>query len=119
MKFIDDVISKIFRKDILVTYCDNLYLSDDIGEKKLDKLKKKIGQGKGSACLLIKSENADDCIDIVTPLQLKSRIYEGKSPVCIGLAGSKDTGVELVQTIIGDCMDKTGGLNLKEFICSL
>ena len=119
MKFIDRILDKIFRKDIKIIYCDNLYLSDGLSEKKTEKLKKKAEQGKGNACLLLKSENKDDCIDIVTSFQLKSKVWEGKSPVCIGLADGKDSAVELVQTIIRDCLEKTGKTDLKEFICSL
>lgn len=119
MKFIDSVLSKIFRKNINIEYCENLYLSDGFTEKKLSKIKKKIEQGKGSVALLLKSENKEDCIDIVTPFQLKSKVWEGKSPVCIGLASGKDDATELVQTVIKDCLEKTGKIDLKEFICSL
>lgn len=119
MKFVDAVLSKLFRKNVHITYLDDLYLSEGLSEKKLGKLKKKIEQGKGNAALLLKSENANDCIDIVTPFQLKSRFWEGKEAVCIGLAASRDGAADLVQTIIKDCIDKTGGTDLKEFICSL
>ncbi len=119
MKFIDAVLSKVFRKENNIVYCENLYLSDGLTEKKVSEIKKKIDQGKGSACLLLKSENKDDCIDIVTALQLRSKVWEGKTPVCIGLAGSKDDATDLVQTIIKDCLEKTGGTDLKEYICSL
>ncbi len=119
MKFVDDLLSKIFRKNINIIYIDDLYLSEDLSEKKLEKLKKKIEQGKGSAALLLKSENKNDCIDIVTPFQLKSKVWEGRDAVCIGLAGSRDEAFDLVQSIIKDCIDKTGGTGLKEFICSL
>ncbi|MBO7363443.1 MAG: hypothetical protein J6U41_08595 [Lachnospiraceae bacterium] len=119
MKLIDRIIDKIFRKNINIIYCENLYLSDGLTEKKADKLKKKAEQGKGSGCLLLKSENKDDCIDIVTSFQLKSKVWEGKSVKCIGLADSKDSATELVQSIIKDCLEKTGKIDLKEYICSL
>ena len=119
MKFIDAILDKIFRKNINIVYCDNLYLSDGLSEKKTEKLKKKIVQGKGNACLLLKSENKDDCIDIVTPFQLRSWVWEGKTAVCIGLADGKDSATDLVQIIIKDCLEKTGGMDLKEYICSL
>lgn len=119
MKFIDAVLDKIFRKNINIVYCQNLYLSDGLTEKKADKLKKKIEAGKGSGCLLLKSDNKDDCIDIVTSFQLKSKVWEGKTVVCIGLADSKDSAVSLVENMISDCVDKTGKTDLKEYICSL
>lgn len=119
MKFIDAVSDKIFKKNNNIVYCQNLYLSDGLTEKKVNKLKKQIGQGKGNACLLLKSDNKDDCIDIVTSFQLRSKVWEGRSPVCIGLADGKDSAAELVQVIIKDCLEKTGEIDLKQFICSL
>ena len=119
MKFIDSVLSKIFRKNINIVYTDNLYLSDGLSEKKIPKIKKKIEKGKGSVCLLLKSGNDNDCLDIVTPFQLKMKSWEGKSPICVGLADGKDSAVELVETMIKDCLAKTGTSDLKEFICSL
>lgn len=119
MKFIDRILDIIFRKDIKIVYCDNLYVSDGLNEKNVQKLKKKVEQGKGSACLLLKSENKNDCIDIVTSFQLRSKVWEGKTAVCIGLADGKESATDLVQTIIMDCLEKTGRIDLKEYICSL
>ena len=119
MKFIDGILSKIFRKSVNIEYIDGLYLSEALNEKKLPKIKKKIKEGKGSVCLLLKSANDEDCLDIVTPMQLKMKVWEGKNPVCVGLANGKEDAAALVETIIKDCLDKTGGTGLKEFICSL
>lgn len=119
MKLIEGVVSKIFRKSVNVVYLDKLYLSDSLSADKLPELKKKIERGKGSVCLLLKSDNKDDCLDIVTPFQLRMKVWEGKSPVCIGIADSKDSAPDLVETIIRDCLEKYGRAELKEYICSL
>ena len=109
----------LFKKDIEINFRTSLYLSDSINEKKLPKVKKKISDGKGSYKLILISDKDDENFDIVSPSNLKSRIWEGKVPTACGIAGDEDEAFELVAKITEDCLKARGDLNLKEYICSL
>ena len=109
---------RLFRKTVNLKYSDNLFLSPGIDEAKLPKLQKKIEKGKGKVVLLLRSEDKDDLIDIVTPFQLTFRIWEDKEPVVLGLADDNDEAYELVQTILREGLAESGK-SLKEYICSL
>ncbi len=113
------ILDKIFHKDITLEYRPRLYLSEGLTEKDLRRLKRSIAGGKGSCAVILLSENADDMLDIVTPFQLKLPVWKDKKPVVAGIAGKKDEAAELVTTIIQDCLDIRGDLNVKEYICSL
>ena len=112
------IFMRLFRKTVNLKYSDNLFLSPGIDEAKLPKLQKKIEKGKGKVVLLLRSEDKDDLIDIVTPFQLTFRIWEDKEPVVLGLADDNDEAYELVQTILREGLAESGK-SLKEYICSL
>ena len=110
---------KLFKDAVQVNFTSSLYLSDKITEKKLPGIRKKISGGKGSYKLILISEKEDENFDIVSPSNLKSRIWEDKIPTVCGIAGDEDEAFELVIRITEDCLKMRGDLKLKEYICSL
>ena len=109
----------LFKDSIEINFKPVLYLSDSISEKKLPKVKKKIRNGKGSYKIILISDKAEENFDIVSPSNLKSRIWEGKVPTACGIADDEDEAFELVAKITEDCLKTRGDLNLKEYVCSL
>ncbi len=114
-----EILSKIFNKKIELTYRPRLYLSEGLDVKKLPGLKRKIATGKGSCRLILLSEKEDENFDIVSPSQLKLKVWEDKTPVVAGIASDESEAYELVMKIIDDCRKSRGDLELKEYICSL
>jgi len=110
---------KLFKDVIEVNFRTSLYLSDSLSSKKLPKIKNKILKGKGSYRLILLSDKEDENFDIVSPSNLKSRIWEGKIPEAVGIADDEDEAFELVRKITEDCLNARGDLNLKEYVCSL
>ena len=110
---------KLFKNQVEVNFKTSLYLSDSISDKKLPKVKDKILNGKGSYKLILISEKDDENFDIVSPSNLKSRIWEGKVPTACGIADGEDEAFELVAKITEDCLKARGDLKLKDYICSL
>ena len=109
----------LFKENIEINFKTTLYLSDSINEKKLPKVKKKIQNGKGAYKLILISDREDENFDIVSPSNLKSRIWEGKVPTACGIADGEDEAFELVAKITEDCLKARGDLKLKDYICSL
>jgi len=116
---IKEIFSKLFRDKVELTYRPRLYLSEDLSVKDLKRLKDKIEKGKGSCKIILISDKEDENFDIVTPGQLRYRVWDGKKPVVAGLASDEEQAFELVMKIIDDCMKKRGDLMLKDYIWSL
>ena len=110
---------KLFKDSVEINFKTTLYLSDSISEKKLPKVKKKIQNGKGPYKLILISDKEEENFDIVSPSNLKSRIWEGKIPTACAIAGDENEAFELVAKITEDCLKVRGDLKLKEYICSL
>ena len=110
---------KLFKDSIDIEFASSLFYPDSISEKKLSKIKDKIRKGKGSYKLILLSEKEDENFEIVSVSNLKSRIWEEKIPVAIGIAGDEDKAFELVAEIAKECQKARGDLSLKEYVCSL
>ncbi len=110
---------KLFKDLIEVNFKSSLYLSDSIAGKNLPKIKSRISNGKGSYKIILISEKEDENFDIVSPSNLKSRVWENKVPTVCGIAEDEDGAFELVARITEDCLKARGDLQLKEYICSL
>ncbi len=116
---IKELKSKIFSDKIKLSYRPKLYLSEDLTERDLPKIKRKISKGRGSCKLILIADKENENFDIVGPSQLKLKVWEGKKPVVAGIASGEAQAFELIMKIIDDCMAKRGDLMLKEYIWSL
>jgi len=104
-----------------VEYHPFLYLGDDISEKKLDKIKKRLEEKPllCNAYLIILSKNIHDQLEILRANQLAQKYYEQNPVHVVGIASGYDDAVELVEEIVRECFSIRGDCKLKEFLlCS-
>lgn len=101
-----------------VRYHSNLYLSEGITEKKLDKIKKKLEKKPllSGVFLIAVSANPSDQLDIFDARQLVQSYYEKNPPYVIGIAGSREEAVTLVEQIVQECLRERGDCALKEYL---
>lgn len=103
---------------ISLTYRPDLYLGDSINEDKLDKIIKKLERKPlfSGVFLITVSRNASDQLDIFEAKQLVQSYYKKNPPYVVGIAGSHDEAVELVERLVQECLKARGDCALKEYL---
>lgn len=103
---------------ISLTYRPDLYLGDSINENKLDKIIKKLEKKPifSGIFLITVSRNASDQLDIFDARQLAQSYYKKNPPYVVGIAGSHDEAVELVERLVQECFRARGDCALKEYL---
>lgn len=101
-----------------VTYHPKLYLGESIREKKLDKIKKKLEKKPllSGVVLIAVSRNPSDQLDIFEAGQLVQRYYQKNPPYVVGIAGSREEAVGIVERLVQECVASRGDCALKEFL---
>ncbi|MCM1063748.1 MAG: hypothetical protein NC420_04600 [Eubacterium sp.] len=101
-----------------IRYHSRLYLSEGIGEKKLDKIKKKLEKRPllSGVFLIAVSANPSDQLDIFDARLLVQPYYEKNPPHVVGIAESREEAVALVEQIVRECLEKRGDCALKEYL---
>lgn len=102
----------------MVTYSENLYLGEGVNEKKLNKIKRNIRQGRGRFDLYIisLSNNDSDQLDIFHNAMFKQKLYRKFDIRIVGLATSYDEALLVVQGILEDTIEKNGNANMKKYL---
>lgn len=102
----------------MITYSDNLYLSDSI--KHVNRIKRKIKYGRGQIkVFLLTLSNSSDQIDIFHNSMLKQKFYRKMNLRIIGIANSYDEALIIVQDILEDTIKDTGTYDMKEYLMSI
>lgn len=103
---------------ISLTYAPRLYLGESINREKLDKIKKKLEKKPyfSSVFLITLSRNASDQLEIYAARQLSQSYYRKNPPHVIGIAGSHEEAVALVEQMVRECLEARGDCALKEYL---
>ncbi len=103
---------------VSITYHPRLYLGESINTKKLDKMKRKL-EGKPlltGVVLITLSKNPSDQLDIFEARQLAQRYYQKNPLYVVGIAGSREEAVGLVEQMVKECLRERGDCALKEYL---
>lgn len=103
---------------ISLEYHPRLYLGDSINEKKLDKIKKKLERKPltTGVFLIAMSRNSYDQLDIFSARLLVQRYYTKNPPYVVGIAGSHEEAVAMVEQLVQECLNARGDCALKEYL---
>ena len=101
-----------------VLYHSKLYLGEGITEKKLDKIKKKLEKKPlfSGVFLIAVSASRSDQLDMFEARQLVQPYYEKNPPYVIGIAGSREDALSLIEQIVKECLRERGDCSLKEYL---
>ena len=101
-----------------ITFSTNLYLSESMNLKKVDKLKKKIitRPAMTKTFLLTISTNPLDQLDIIESKYLAFPYYNACPIHVVGFADTNAEAIRLVENIANDCLKKRGDVNLKAYL---
>lgn len=101
-----------------ICYHPKLYLGESIKEKKLDRIKRKLEKRPvfSGVFLISISRNAFDQLEIYEARQLCQSYYRKYPPYVVGIAGSRDEAMKLLEEIVRECLRERGDCALKEYL---
>lgn len=96
---------------------DDLFLGEKAA-KKAAKMKWKISHNVGmiSAYVITFASNMDNLMDIIPSRELLQKGYPKKEMIIIGLADGYEEALQVVQQIIQETYDYTGGTDVKSYL---
>ena len=101
----------------MMKWCKDPYISESVRKKHPD-LARELDQGSFSSkvWLITLSPNGQDLLDIRRASGLGAHDLAGIIPMLVGAAASQGEALTLVETIVQDCLNKTGGVDLRSFL---
>lgn len=91
-----------------------LYIGDTVKEP--NKIKRKLKRHAGLMIYIICIAQGADQLEIFHSAYLKQKYYRYHPPVIVGIASNYEEAVEIIVRITKECLKKTGGCNLKEYL---
>ncbi len=103
---------------VKLTYHRNLYLGESINGQKLDKLKRKLENKPllSGVFLITVSRNPFDQLEIFDARQLVQKYYENNPPFVVGIAGSYEEALKMLEALVQECLRERGDCALKEYL---
>lgn len=101
----------------MITWAEKVYFSENIKERKRNKLKQKIEKGaftRNTFCITYPT-NPDNLLDIFSTGELKYPHYKGLEMKVVGVAKGKENAEEVVRCIVEDMINSPSGLNVQDF----
>ncbi len=100
----------------MIKWYDNLYM-DHVIEKKRNKIKKKIHEGKATIntyCITFAS-NERNLFDILDANELRFSYYKKKEIYILGLAFGKENAIAVMVSMIEEIYKNTGEFKVREY----
>lgn len=99
-------------------YHPKLYLGESIKGKKLEKIKKKLEKEPlfSGVFLVALSRNPFDQLEVYAASELAWSYYRKNPPFIVGIAGSREEAIVLVEKIVKECLEARGDCALKEYL---
>lgn len=101
-----------------LAYRPDLYLGESIKGKKLEKIKKKLEKTPlfSGVFLVALSRNPSDQLELYAGKELAQSYYKKNPPYVVGIAGSREEAMRLVEKIVAECLQARGDCELKEYL---
>lgn len=91
-----------------------LYIGDTVKEPA--KVKRRLKRHAGQLIYVICIAAGDDQLEIFHSAYLKQKYYRYHPPIIVGIASNYDEAVDIIVQITKECLQTTGGCNLKEYL---
>lgn len=101
----------------MITWTEKVYFSENIKERKREKLRKRLSEGKfayGYFCVTYPS-NPSNVLDIISAGELKYPHYKRSEIKVLGLAKGYEEAQELVRVLIEEIYRSTGGFDIRNY----
>lgn len=99
-------------------FMKKLYLSDSMKRRRTKAIwNLKYNKKKANVYVVALAPNRD-LLEIYHSFQLNQTLYQDNPPFIVGLAADYEEAVELVQRILMDTLQSTGGFDVKQYCCT-
>lgn len=101
----------------MITFTEKVYFSENIKERKQEKLRKRLSEGRfsyGYFCITYPS-NPENLLDIIAAGELKYPHYKRSEIKILGLAKGYEEAQELVRVLIEKIYRETGGFDIGHY----
>lgn len=101
----------------MITFTEKVYFSENIKERKREKLRKRLSEGKftyGYFCITYPS-NPENVLDIIAASELKYPHYKRNEIKVLGLAKGYEAAQELVRVLIEEIYRNTDGFDIENY----
>ena len=100
----------------MIWYKD-LYVGYNLLERKREVIRKmKWGKQQFNVFAITLSRNEHDLLEIYPSNVLTQKYYKDSDLVVVGIAYGKEEALDMMQLVLQDCMEDTGGLDVKAYI---
>ena len=95
----------------------NLYVGPSVARYSR-RIRKRLDEGKSDVghYLLTLAANENDELDILETFFLSQETIRDRLPAIVGIAGTKKEALELARKITEDCVQETGGADLRRYL---
>lgn len=99
------------------SYHPRLYLSDDIDQKRLGQIKRRLRHSPllADVYLIVPAQNQADQLEFWDARQLAQGYYKEKCFLVLGIADDWSGAVLLVEKMVQDCLKERGNCKLREY----
>ncbi|MCR5704760.1 MAG: hypothetical protein K6G85_09060 [Eubacterium sp.] len=98
---------------------NDLYVGYNLLERKREVIRKmKWGKQQFNVFVITLSRNEHDLLEIYPSNVLTQKYYKDSDLVVVGIAYGKEEAYDMMQLVLTDCMEETGGLDVKQYILS-
>lgn len=101
----------------MLDWYEKLYLSDEM-KKKEKRIRAQIEKGRAvpGVYLLTLSNNPDNILEIIRASFLTQKALRRNLPQIVGMANGREEALELLQKIIEETFQETGGFRIEEYL---
>ena len=101
-----------------IQFRDKLYLSEDISEKRLNKLKRNLEKKPilANVYLIVPAGNPENQLEILDAKQLAQPYYKNISFLVIGIASDYAAALRIIEQLVQECLEKRGDCKLREYL---
>lgn len=99
----------------MIRFIDDLYVSEDI--KNTAKIKRKLKIGSGSLSIyVIAINNGNNQLEYFHNALLRQKALHYHNLTVVGLANSESDCLHIIERIMQDTLDETGGYDMKSYL---
>ena len=92
----------------------HLYIGDTVNNP--DKIKRKLRLHMGVSVYVVTLSKGPDQLEFFHGGYLKQKYYRAHPPIIVGIASDYGEALEIILRITQECLDATGGCDLKEYL---
>jgi len=100
----------------MLKWAKDLIIGASVGKKSADIMRRLDAGETVTMYFLITLTQGADQLEIINTAYLAQKHVRENLPMIVGIAGSKSEAKEMVEGLVGECYEATGGADIKSYI---